>query len=1313
MIKTIKLTKKKQVKVGQVQVQQSIDDSTSVKLQSSLNQKSQAIVPQEVKLDVPFVSTTGKTSGITSPSLNDIVKSLSSSDLDIRVPISQGIKNTLLPSYPGSLGVRPNSHSEGLSVTLEKDIEPYEQLTGISHLRPEIIMVSQFLPLFNNDSESSSQESRDIIDALMPLDMTDAGRYIDSQFCVRALNAANVNTLLGSISKNKQHVVDFLSRKRQTFAETLGTLEEYVRFMLALVRQHDRVKQRLDLRDATHIVETSDVIKTHNFSFTGVNVSSTSTALNQVADKFIPQTFSPADALVRLGFKDASVRDSFTSTKMWMQLALCLKEQLQTHSPEFLDQDVPERRSDNSATVLTRTKHDSFGINRLLDSLPSFSDVLNIQEEQLNSAVTTLVQGWNTLYSNVAFQNPEMQIAALANLISKEHRYSKGVSRDDVVKLLSEKYAYSVIDGDNKALFDKVFGTFPLNATQPVDVQANSLVSVAEQQVQDSVVMTFETKYIEGTSGVLTPGSHYYIDSTLNVDGTNFNTTNLDSLTSRLDATHRSLSSIIEGLNLLGTKTNDTLDLLFGNLRLMISDPKELVTNLIKRVVDIRTSLPLPSVDADNLTAFYTLATTNTRLKTLLFILTAVRCTKNKDTSQLSSFSQLFGFQQDNTTLIDVLTNKIIAEVVDLVPVSSVKLTQVIFSGVDSNFTKDSLASALKNGTTSSRIVESVMNQFISSFFTNDDVVVEQRTRFSGFIDSTMMMVAFDLIIRIMARYTTPIVSGASYIDVNNYQDGLAFKVTRRSVQFADSVNDLLTRLNKEAALQQQLTYIALNTIKKLSDQLKSHSTYLKSPSTKRTMSEVFRIIGNNDVFKVLMTEQQMMSVSSQILDIINRHKTKTLSSLSDVQDQFDVLDDSGVSEKMRDALYNIFLNAEYATDLGYNKKIVSVGLPNEFSSKLRQKTKVSDLKGDGLTSKQSDIINVVVYKVDVQNDDIIFKPQRYLFELSRFVVKNDEQFLDINERSAVADVIASIPTRDLSQGSKTGVDVTYYDLENKSTNARSFDDESYSFLSESEKYEIAHNHVLSYLLEVYVKLMTGVHLSEGGFPMHPHTRVVDNDTVKFVTDNFSSTMTEVVQQQKTSTPPPTNGVLFSSNKLSKIKVKSVSNESQGNVQLTPKGSQQPTGFSSISHRTLPTALHGLKTISSLSNMITPLAGDNQVKQRMLSPGQFDKVLNIIIDPDDFEIDYEKTVKTEQGKQALEQLISVGEVIPVNSDRVKSRLQLTKNSSNLLTSPTGRSTSRTSSSTRTYKLKDRDRSAGDLVFEKYFVSIETFGEDVV
>lgn len=1374
MIKTLKFSNGSLAKVGNLQIQPVVSDlahSVVKQAKSPLSIKAPAVLPpHQTPISTPVISHANDDLKVEKKaSLQTIATSLIS-DKKFMLPPFHGSTNNILPSF--ALHLEPNvllrPHTDELVVTSKK-FEPYEQLTGISHERPEVVMLTNFLPLFKNDVNHSQPSFINLVEngGIYPF-MTDAGRFVDTHLQARHLRHVDVIHLLKGLRLNYIAVADQYSKRRQAFEKNIDSLRDSANFLLELVRSLERLKSQLDLRDDIHSVDPLAIIKLHHLNFTKIHALSTSTVLHDSAKRYMPPSYTLADTLVGLGYKSDNIKHKFSSTKIWLQLLLEMKDLLVHHSAEFIDIEPVAQRRDENAIGITRLSTPHFTFRRSLPNLPSLNDLSALVPQQANGAINTLNQAWQSLYQDVHFRTNEAQIAALINMSSKEFRYSYGLSSPDVQQALLANFDYAVTPADNVDVFDAVIGKFGNNITDFPAEQTNSLANIAQRQPAENVaILTFETKYVDGDTGTLTPGGNYYVDQVLRTDGKAFDTSRLDEISGLFEGAYHGFNTVVNGMNVLATRIYDPYDKTHTQFSSVLSSPVDLVGEVLKNLVDERTGNTLPQALNDNLGAVYAAAAKNNRIKSALFLLTMARITRTYNPGIPFFHINNQNQNQDNTPLTDALIKEIIDVLVQTVPQT---LTGNQFINDDffqtnkklPTLTEDTIKASLKSGTVLTKFIESMMQQIVTSFREDDRATVNGHTRFNGYLDTTITMVVFDSILQMVARYNNQTIVSSNYGHTKFAQGTLTFNISKTTVNHRSSISDLITRLEKEVALTQKLVYTTLNSLHKLLGAFQNYSNYLKSPPALDKLRQVSSIVGDPDILHLLMSEQQIMMLASTVHDLVDRvAQSNALPDNGDVDgdgdfdadDELKILDDSVTLPKLRNAVYGLFGTREYASTKGYNKKIITVGVPLGFTRRLKQRISIRNLKRSTFIDKQSDIVNVVVYKVDLQNSDIVYKPQRFMFELSRFPVRNDKHFLTIPEKPTIDDIVHAIPTRDFGSGLPQGNEVTYWSFNTDDVNngrRATFADESYSFLSQAEKSQIIRNHVVSYLLEVYTRLLTGMSVADHHFDIVEPPRPVDDELVKLVTEHHVHHVANLFNVGKV-TPDdlsPTGGVLFSSTISRQVGYTahdasaaqsdiqpqrsnaagiagSISHATQFSaLQPTPETKTEEaqrnigtlsTNLSGISHRNVTMVLHGLRTISNMAHMITPLADPLAVSKRIISPKQFDRVFNVIIDPDDFEIDYDKTVKTPHGKQALEQMILKGDIIPETENFFARNIIGNSAQANLNKNPIGRPfiQGREASNSYLYRFRDRDKNQGDLSFEKYFVTVETYGEEVI
>lgn len=1286
MIKTLK-KKTSIINLGNIQIQP-LDDDLSVVAKEQLESN---VSTKDVQLNVSSLSKTGDLQ--TSTTIQSLASSVVN-DKSFILPQTQKNGNSQAMIFPSYASLSLNSIVPSAVATTTtivsilnpaKKYESYESLTGFTNDRPEIVLLSAFLPLFVSNNDNAVQPTTSLND------MTDAGQYVDVQLNVRSLVGQNQKKLVSKSQNKNARMKILLSEKKEQINSTIENLVETADFLTDVVKRTDSVKLNLDPRAPMHVVNTTDSAAHLNSSLQ--SITGLGNSFDQLKN-YITPTFSVVETLVDAGFSKKNI-DHFTSTKVWLQLINELKIVLEKHSLKFNDTFISDLSSDVDPSNIVVDKHVRFSPSREPVGSPTVNDLVNTTVLNVNDNISKISKIISSLYSNQStFKNAEAKISSLLNFLSKEYRYSIGLSLPIVQKSLSNGFSYNV-QQTNEDIFDAIIGSVGKNIIDVRSAQEQTLVGLSQQQPSTNlVVLPFETSYLEGDFGTVTPGTAYYVDDVFSLNNGSFNTEKIDSYVNSIERIDKNLTNISAGMNFFGVNLSSVND---DNNAVadVVSNPTMLAKIFGISFLEAGNKQTRTQVRNDNLGSVYALAASNNKLKSILFMYTMANVLRAYyEGSGIQSIIQ--NNVNDNTALLEKLADLIVEQLESIVPNSSIG-NAVLLKNTTS-LTSNSIKTTLKTGSLLSRMIEQFIKDIYFAFIQNN-AFVSDKTRFNGILDSTVMLALFDALITMIAKYGgqsfSSIIVGSSL----NVQGPPTFVISKTYESNQTQFNDLLTRLEGERAYTTKLFMTVSNVLKRQSSNLRSYSQYLNNPSSKKKISEISNILNDESMLKIAFTQQQSMLLASAIYDLRDVLKnSKATVKTNDQDDEIEFLNDHIVTPKLKNALYSAFSTDAFTTSKGFNKKIISVGVPLGLAQRLKSVVKIRDLKNNS-GNKQLDIVKVAVHRVDVQNSDIVFKPQKFMFELSRFPVRNSNKIGNINEGASLRNVITAFPTRDLASSELSAAE-TYFNA-NSSDNNSTFSDKSYSFLTEYQKEEIVTNHVLSYLLEIYMKLIAGMNVGDYAFDFDTTEKTIDKEVMKEIVDQSISDLLN--NDQLIKTQPTSTKTLFGS--ISKGRNSTV-NTPTTNVATGKVTAKTNSQLNQLSSKSMPAAVHSFTTINGLSNVFSSISDSTKLSKRMLSPKKFDRVFNLIIDPDDFEIDYDETTNTSQGKYALEQLISTGEIISIDDGTSKSRFSLPRNPSmsrNIVQS-------RFSSNVNQYKFREKNSQQGNLTFDKYIITIETFDD---
>lgn len=260
--------------------------------------------------------------------------------------------------------------------------------------------------------------------------------------------------------------------------------------------------------------------------------------------------------------------------------------------------------------------------------------------------------------------------------------------------------------------------------------------------------------------------------------------------------------------------------------------------------------------------------------------------------------------------------------------------------------------------------------------------------------------------------------------------------------------------------------------------------------------------------------------------------------------------------------------------------KILSIGIPAGLSRRLSDRIVKEKISKESFLQRQADVITCLIYKRDARYDDIVFKPKKFAFDLSLFLASQDIKNIEPREGETFNELLLRSQLTDL-QNPKHKRKVSIDSIKQ---------DQTYNFLSNSQKEQLIFNHVQSSLLEVYLRLMTNMKLQE--------TTFISNDFV------LGTNLNKDIQA------------------------------------LTYSYIQESYGLNlgDIANTTILEDDNADATIQDIIRLVTygsKMFEPSSIREQIISSKMFDRVFHIPVSVDNFEIDIETTKQTESGRLAL------------------------------------------------------------------------------
>ena len=1152
-----------------------------------------------------------------------------------------------------------------------KILQDKNDMVGISKDRPVIVMMTDYKPIYQNDSSSY------------------VGDYLRKQQGVRKIRLDIMEKIFSKIKAGDGNP---LPKMRDYFDQGIDRVSENVETVFDVISQMNLLKDRLDLKDA---------IYNEDGKVSGKNIM--------------------VSILENFGYDTNSLQNEYSSTKLWFQFLIELKKTLKYSTLsnfEFTGQKI----SDNDPTTLFIQNQD---YNFQQVSNYGTTTLSAFVEQNIEDAYSTIDQLMSKIRPSVESANSDIRSAASnISYLSKEYRCIKSLQDQGFVNFITKVYGFQNnpnVDFFN--IFDNAIGNFGTDIFDMPDNNTNSLSSLAQIQ---NYVLTFENSYFttnEKGGKLYTPGGMYYVDTLLNGNVDTY-TANLTKLSSTFKEKKENFEKLINYLlpikkpfksantdtfkfpqdfydllvdgfvdstgNIKENFINDPFIVLLGHVRSKMGSNTTLVENYLvqfilycvtgkkdkaKIVLDIIFTYVFgtvsvkwggdDSVDEINLSTFLV----DENKKAVNIVNTDIN-TPNQTWWEKSrpSFPNTYWLAGD--VLYDQIYNMSIdtnENATSVVGKQFVDLMKSFISNLtNANFVGTKFTSHVNKFCMLCKITMTILNglstSHFSSFYTISNTsfgkVITEFTEFNNegqaitgvtYISQatsegqattvkTGSEVSQAKLNAIKAQFSAP--GNTRYAmsqfqvamySVNNVIDPKKITASVRSeivkeIDFVqkmtvgvrgvlnaiiDTTDDLIEKIKsrKFQGLFGDLYYvenISPPNSTKPNDSTPSPSGLSIVGTSLQNMTNYSNNLINNqkspfgnsatiglsggpsatsmlsgqapggsmstNLFSAdlsFFTKKQISLIASIVMDI----KTK-IANDKKIKSKVYVypFDDVLYTKKLSDIFFGFFSKVGIDTETRY--KVLSVGVPNGFSDNLKYKLSTTN-KGN---PKQNDVISINVYKIDDLNPDIIFRPISFLFETSRYPVK-DSHYInsviegDMKNSSSIIKFINGFPTRNFDNLTSDELNkIEYYpDFTN---------DVSYGFLSENQKRKLYYNHAMSYLLEIYIKAITGISMSEAEFYSKQTYNYVNKGVLTQIKNIIDSAM-----------------------------------QSESNPDMKKE--------------------IGDIVVDEWSRSMTSISDPVSISRNIFTSKKLERIFNLLIEPHKFEIDFEKTISTQQGKDAF------------------------------------------------------------------------------
>jgi hypothetical protein len=1146
------------------------------------------------------------------------------------IPIDKIFNDIVVPKVTTyTLGQKNQDYFNNSSISTS--VEPFDISTGITSDSPEIISMSDFKPVYTDSG-----------------DLNDLGKSLQlKQQSIFTLLNSSLDFLLNSIDSKTN--ANFNKIMIKSFCDDFGQEID------DLLNTFSTIKKKLDCRYPLD----------------------TQVLANEGLD---PQAKEYPETIENILMSDVNLISGWTSTKSWIQLCFELKEIIKqglghgilvdSNSNPSLSLIDDEYKSPYQITPAKSSLINKFGFNAQQNYYPN-NTISGIDQGSFYESFKNIFN--NNIFTKKIFSESDdinVSIARLAYVLSREYVYSTKMDKN-----ILAAHGYTLLPGsDNSYFWDYVIGQAGSDITDinPTPLDKNSLIGLCQSKEGNSEVLSFEDRYIVDDIGtkrtgiVLTPGTYYYLESSINSTNDSFDTSRISNYISKLDSCLNFLNffksemcfrltpwayaspqeKIDQKLTASGDqKLQDTSSLndFEDPLSLLRAIEQNVLvgTELLNRPRPITFSSSQSANDISGL--LISLAVEDEELKSLLFIHQINRFKNNNDVASANNDSVV-------QKIMQLIENKFGNNVNGISDINVV---------IAENFIEDSLSNQAND--TRLKILNNIGN-FLNDFNLKNNkpasagnnplfVIANQsnakttdffsffgsKTTYSGIQNVAFLAGIFNLCCLVVhlsnpdrivdsrknpSSWEPDAPQSKNFLSIKKVKEPIyeinaplpvasanaATTIGQKSLSGATGQQSVSGATGQQSVKKYMLTYdkamvdIENMIMKEKEDFLKIINTFfvfvktlhvhftnlltsLNSGIYNNILKTASDVIKDPALTRLLMSKEQLSLVRNKMHDVAIRSDMSYSSPVKQLIPYFiDKANDADFDsflpiEDSHVVAWNFFLkdflNGEsFRETQGFNKKIISVGLPQKLYRRLQMNA--NDLSSSSL---KNGIIKIKLYKNDLMRPALVYKPLSYIFDLNRYPTRILNSFTDIsnaiqNNQAIGGDYdITKVPALELKENGFILVD----SYSNSFISDYSFLDNQYDN-GKSIKELIYYNHTYSFLLEYYLSYMSDVYFDEQKYYQY---------------GNIKSDIVTAYQ-----------------NFLNSIKKNTTSTTST------------PTSIQTISSE---------NTFTQDSFLTSP----DVYKASLITPRKFDRVFNIIFDPDDFYIDYDKTVANDVSKTFL------------------------------------------------------------------------------
>jgi len=440
--------------------------------------------------------------------------------------------------------------------------------------------------------------------------------------------------------------------------------------------------------------------------------------------------------------------------------------------------------------------------------------------------------------------------------------------------------------------------------------------------------------------------------------------------------------------------------------------------------------------------------------------------------------------------------------------------------------------------------------------------------------------------------------------------------VSSYAITQLESMMESLSRENEVVKEMLSILQAVGSNLRTTSEELEEFFRLPKNPTgaVKKGLKQLLSADLGKDALKSLTSHQLA-------LNYVGARRLNT-------QDKSDLPASSYVHPNDYEALKALLHTGQFSGIVGGNVRVLAVGIPSNLIDTLSNPPYTIGRRDQKSTEgiEHKNVIEVCIHKRDLEYPEIVFKPRKFLYDASMFLLpggiksaKGKQKSFDdyLKGNTDLLRFVRSAPSGKLT-GEKSPSDII-------------IDNPKYDFLTLSQRRSLVRNHLSDYLLRTYYNLFLGITIDEHTFPVQDELNDLiidggygvavlrqmqgDEDMLPYITAGnmpvANLTAGKVVYQNYIAK-------VASTDDLARYLVPEIVNtESEDDPEILPPMITEEE-------------VHTFRALCSSLVFSYP-----SMKMRILSPTLFDRVFMVPIDPDHFEVDVYSTRKQVGGKEAF------------------------------------------------------------------------------